>query len=69
MHVKGGKICINMPEPRGIGFKMRGGKDTDYAFESVTPKSRKISLICFNNVPIDWKSKNHSSVKCISFRS
>ena len=59
----------NMPEPRGLGFVMRGKVDADHAGDTVTRRSRTGFLVFLNCSLIYWTSKKQMSVESSSFGS
>ena len=63
------EIPSNMPEPRGLGFIMRGKVDADHASDTITRHSRMGFLVYLNCAPIYWWSKKQNSVESSSFGS
>ena len=59
----------NMPVPRGVGFTLRGKVDSYHAADTVTRRSRTISIMCLNSSPTCWFFKNQISVESDSFGS
>ena len=69
-HVEGKEeLPPNMPEPRGLGFVMRGKVDADHAGDTVTRRSRTGFLVFLNCSLIYWTSKKQTSVESSSFGS
>ena len=57
-HVEGKEeLPPNMPEPRGLGFVMRGEVDADHAGDTVTRRSGTGFLVFLNCSLIYWASK------------
>ena len=59
----------NMPQPRGLGFKIRAYVDADHATDSMTRRSRSGFLVYLNNAPVHWMSKKQTSVETSSYGS
>ena len=59
----------NMPEPCGLGFRMRAFVDSDHAGESLTRRSRTGFLVYLNSAPIHWWSKKQNSCETSTFGS
>ena len=69
-HVEGKEeLPPNMPEPRGLGFVMRGKVDADHAGDTVTRRSRTVFIVFLNCALIYWTSKKRTSVESSSFGS
>jgi hypothetical protein len=58
-----------MPEPCGMGFRMRTFVDSDHAGESLTRRSRTGFLVYLNSAPIHWWSKKQTSCETSTFGS
>ena len=59
----------NLPEPRGIAFRMRAFVDADHATDSMTRRSRSGFLVFLNYAPIYWLNKKQTVVETSSFGS
>ena len=59
----------DMPEPCGMGFRMRTFVDSDHAGESLTRRSRTGFLVYLNSAPIHWWSKKQTSCETSTFGS
>ena len=69
-HIQGKEeLPPNMPEPRGLGFTLRGKVDADHASDTVTRRSRTGFLVYLNNALVRWESKKQTSVETSSFGS
>ena len=60
---------VNMPDPRGYGFKIRAYVDSDHAGDSTTRRSRTGFIVFLNCAPVYWTSKKQGSVETSSFGS
>jgi hypothetical protein len=63
------ELPSNMPEPRGLGFKMVVNVDSDHAGESLTRRSRTGFAVFLNKAPIYWLSKKQLSCETSTFGS
>ena len=69
-HVDGVEaLLVNVPEPRGFGFSIRGKVDADHAADKLTRRSRTGFLIYINFALVYWFSKKQASVESSSFGS
>ena len=59
----------NMPQPRGLGFRMRAFVDADHATDSMTRRSRTGFVVFLNSAPIYWLSKKQTAIETSSFGS
>ena len=69
-HINGEEeLPRNMPEPRGLGFKILAKVDADHASDTVTRRSRTGFLVYLNSALVHWFSKKQNSVESSSFGS
>ena len=67
-HIQGKEeLPGNMPQPRGLGFKMRAKTDSDHAADTMARRSRTGFFVFLNCALIYWFSKKQTSVKSSSF--
>ena len=62
-------IPSNIPQPRGLGFKMVAYVVSDHAGDSMTRRSRTGFIVFLNNAPIYWTSKKQTCIETSSFAS
>ena len=69
-HINGKEeLPPNQPEPRGLGFIIRGKVDADHGSDSVTQRSRTGFLIFINSALLYWFSKKQNSCESSTFGS
>ena len=63
------EIPSNVPNARGLGFKISANVDSDHAGDCITRRSRTGFIIFLNNSPIYWFSKKQGGIETSSFGS
>ena len=62
-------IPMDMPKPKGFGFKIKAFVDSDHAGSEKTRRSRTGYMVFLNSAPIYWTSKKQGSIMTSSFGS
>jgi hypothetical protein len=69
-HVDGKEeLPPKMPQPRGLGFVIRGKVDADHAADTVSRRSRTGFFVYLNCALVCWVSRKQTSVESSSFGS